>query len=100
MSGDVCFYEIVFKGRYGEQTKLIQDDDFEAEMDLTEDAMTAAKHFVVPNSKILGIYEKCGYELLEHINDMRHSHGSCLNIFIPLYLLIADLIYISFEIYL
>ena len=69
MSGDVCFYEIVFKGRYGEQTKLIQDYDFEAEMYLTEDAMTAAKHFVVPNSKILGIYEKCGYELLEHIND-------------------------------
>jgi len=72
MSGDdYCFYEIIFKGGYlhaPEQTKLIQDDDFEEQLDWGEETY-AAKHFVVPNSKILEVNKKCGYDLLEHLND-------------------------------
>ena len=73
MSGyDYCFYEIIFKGGYlhaPEQTKLIQDDDFEEQLDNRGEDREAAKHFVVPNSKILEVNKKCGYELLEHLND-------------------------------
>ena len=81
MSGDdYCFYEIISKGRDGKKTKLIQDDDFEEQLGGMNvhgarhkgqqfPDMVAAKHFVIPTERVLEVNKKCGYELLEHIND-------------------------------
>lgn len=86
MSGsDYCFYEIISKGRDGEKTRLIQDDDFEKQLEYGMNeygarhkgqqfpAMVAAKHFVVPTERVLEVNKKCGYELLEHLNDYYRS---------------------------